>query len=74
MSVQWICRSNHSKNRKGDHDLGKVFFKLRVTFDGLVSRKKVFSNSIHYIDTHIDVVVEVLEVHSSVDFELCFYE
>ena len=52
----------------------KVFFKLRVTFDRLVSRKKVFSYSIHYIDTHIDVVVKVLEVHSSVDFELCFDE
>ena len=74
MSVQWICRSNHSKNRKGDHNLGKVLFKLRVDFYGLVSRKKVFSDSIHCVETHIDVVVKVLEVHSSVDFELCFYE
>ena len=52
----------------------EVFFKLRVSFDGLVSRKKVLSESIHIIETHIDVVVEVLEVHSSVAFDLCLDE
>ena len=48
----------------------EVFFKLRVSFNGLVSRKKVLSESIHRIETHLDVVVEVLEVQSSVAFEL----
>ena len=43
----------------------KVFFKLRVYFDGLVCRKKVLSESIHGIDTHID---------SSVSFEFCIDE
>ena len=52
----------------------EVLFKLRVSFDGLVSRKKVLSESIHIIETHIDVVVEVLEVRSSVFFELCLDE
>ena len=41
---------------------GKVFFKIRVSFDGLVIRKKVFSKSIHQIETHLDVFVEILEV------------
>ena len=40
----------------------EVFFKLRVYFDGLVTRKKVLSESRHRIETHIDVVVEVLKV------------
>ena len=35
----------------------EVLFKVRVSFDGLVSRNKVFSESIHLIDTYIDVVV-----------------
>ena len=39
----------------------EVFFKLRVFFDGLVSRKKVSSDSSHHNETHLDVVVEVLE-------------
>ena len=39
-----------------------VLFKLRVCFDGLVSRKKIFSKCSHHIDTHLDVVVKVLEV------------
>ena len=47
----------------------KVFFKLRVSFDGLVSSKKVLLESSHRIETHLDVVAEVLEVQSSVDFE-----
>ena len=52
----------------------EVFFKLRVSFDGLVIRKEVFSESIHRIETHLDVVKEVLEIHSSVSFELCLDE
>ena len=37
----------------------------------MVSRKKVFSESSHLIETHLDVVVEVLEFKISVTFELC---
>ena len=48
-----------------------VFFKIRLSFDGLVRRKKVLSESSYCIDTHIDVVVGVLEFHRSVAFELC---
>ena len=51
--------------------LDEVLFKLRVSFDGMVSRKKFFSESIRHIETHLDVVVEVLEFHSSVSFGLC---
>ena len=40
----------------------EVFFKLRVSFDGMVSRKKVFLERSHRIEAHIYVVVEVLEV------------
>ena len=42
----------------------KVFFKLRVSFDGLVIRKEVFSESSHRIETHLDVVKEVIEIIS----------
>ena len=52
----------------------KVFFKIKVYFDGLVIRKIVFSYSSHSIETHIDVVVEVLDVRSSVAFEFCLDE
>ena len=45
-----------------------------MSFDGLVIRKKVFSESSHRIETHLDVVVEVLEFHISVAFELCLDE
>ena len=38
----------------------KVLFKLRVSFDGLVIRKKVFPESIRRIETQIDVSVEVM--------------
>ena len=47
----------------------KIFFKLRVSFDGLVIRKEVFFESIHCIETHLDVVKNVLEIQSSVSFE-----
>ena len=49
----------------------EVFCKLRVSFDGLVTRKEVFSESIHLIVAHIDVVVEVLEIQICVSFEFC---
>ena len=52
----------------------EVFFKLRVSFYGLVSRKKVFSAFSHRNETHIDVVVEVIEVQISVAFGLCIDE
>ena len=52
----------------------ELFFKRRVSFDGLVSMKKVFSDSSHRIETHIDVVVEFFEVQSSVSFEICLDE
>ena len=37
----------------------EVFCTLRVSFDGLVTRKEVLSEYIHRIETHVDVVVEV---------------
>ena len=49
----------------------EVFFKLRVSFDGLVIRKKVFKECSHRIDIHIDVFVEVIELYISVAFDLC---
>ena len=49
----------------------KLLFKLRVSFDGLVIRNKVFLESSHRIETHLEVVVEFLEVHISVAFEFC---
>ena len=39
-----------------------------------MTRKKVFSESSHRIETHLDVIVEVLEVQSGVSFELCIDE
>ena len=47
----------------------EVFFKLKVYFDGLEIRKEILFESSHLIDTHIDVVKEVLEIQSSVSFE-----
>ena len=52
----------------------KSFFKLRVSVDGLVIRKKVYSESSHLIERHLDIVIEVLEIQSSVSFELCLDE
>ena len=52
----------------------EVLFKLRVYFDGLVDRKEIFSESSHRIESHLDVVIEVLDIHSSVYFELCLDE
>ena len=42
-----------------------------MSVDGLVTRKKAFSESINHIDKNIDVVVEVLKVRRDVFFELC---
>ena len=52
----------------------EVFFKIIVYFDGIVTRKEVFSESIHRIETHVDVVKEVLDIRISVSFELCLDE
>ena len=52
----------------------EVLFTLRVSFDGMVSSKKVLSEFSHRIETHLDVVVEVLEVQSSVSFDFCLNE
>ena len=71
MSVQGECISERSNNRKGDHDLVWSILQTWSVFDGLVTSKKVFSESIQRIETHLDVIVEVLEVQSSVSFELC---
>ena len=43
-------------------------------FYGLIIRKEVFSESCHLIETHLDVVVEVLDIQISVSFEFCIYE
>ena len=49
----------------------KVLFKIRMSFDGLVSINKVLLESSHRIETHIDMFVEFLEVQSSSSFEFC---
>ena len=48
----------------------EVFFKLRVSFDVLVMRKKIFLESSNCIETNIDVFVEVLEVQRSAFLEI----
>ena len=52
----------------------EVWLKIRVSVDGLVSRNKVFSEYGNFIETHIDVVVEVLEIQISVALKLYFEE
>ena len=47
----------------------EVFCELRVYFDGLVTRKEIFLESSHRIETHMDVFVEDIEIQSSVYFE-----
>ena len=49
----------------------EVFVKIIVSFDGMLIRKEVFSESTHFIEGHLDVVIEVINIHSSVSFELC---
>ena len=46
-----------------------LFFKLRMYFDGLITRKEVFSESINRIEAHLDVVVIFFEIQSNVSFE-----
>ena len=43
-------------------------------FDVLVIRKKVFTKFSHYIETYIDVIIEVFKVKSSVAFEFSLDE
>ena len=47
-----------------------VYFKISVLIGGQVIRKELFSESSHRIDIHIDVVIEILDIQSSVSFEL----
>ena len=49
----------------------EVSCKLIVSVYGLVIRKKKLSESSNRINIHLDVVVEVLEVQSSVYFDFC---
>ena len=46
----------------------ELFCKLRVSFDGLVTSKKVFLESSHHIEPHIDVVIEFINVKRSGSF------
>ena len=52
----------------------EVFFKLKVYFDGMITRKEVFSDSSHRIESILDVVIEVIEIQISVSFEFCLDE
>ena len=52
----------------------KALFKLRIAFDGLVIMKKAYLESSHLIETHLDMVVEVIEIQISVSFEFCLDE
>ena len=47
----------------------KVLFKLIFSFDGMVIRKELLSESSYRIERHLDVVIEILEIQSSVSFE-----
>ena len=49
----------------------EILFKIIMSFDELVSRKKVLLESIQLIERQFGVFVEVFEVHSSVSFEFC---
>ena len=46
----------------------EVFYNLGVSFDGLVTSKKVFLESSHHIEPHIDVVIEFINVKRSGSF------
>ena len=52
----------------------KALFKFGVSFDVQVIRKKVYLESSRRIDKHLDVVIEVPEIQSSVSFEFCIDE
>ena len=49
----------------------EVFFKLRVSFGGLVTMKEVILDYIHRVEAHLDVVIEVLDMQRSVSFDFC---
>ena len=40
----------------------EVFFIMRMSFDGLVTRKEVFLEFSNRIEAHIDVVIKVIEI------------
>ena len=46
-----------------------VFFKIIVLLDGQEIRKEMFSEFSYHIESHLDVVIEILEIQSSVSFE-----
>ena len=48
-----------------------MLVKLGVSFDGILISKDFLLESIQCIETHLDVVVEVLEVQSGVSFDFC---
>ena len=52
----------------------EVLLELVVSSYGLVVKKKIFLGYTHSIEKHIYVVVEALEVHISVSFEICLDE
>ena len=47
-----------------------VFFKIIVLINGQETRKEVFSEFSYRIERHLDVVIEILDIQSSVSFEL----
>ena len=52
----------------------ELLLKPRLSFDRLLSINEVLLGSIHRIETHIDVVVEFLEVYIRVAFGFCLNE
>ena len=46
----------------------ELIFKIRVSFDGLVIRKKVLFYSVRSIEIHLGLFVEIIEVQISVYF------
>ena len=74
VSVQGKFISGHSRIRKGYRDLGQSIIQTQSVFGGLVIRREVLSESSHRIETHLDVVKEIIEIQSSVSFELCLDE
>ena len=46
-----------------------VFFKIIFLLDGQEIRKEVFFEFSYRIERHLDVVIEILEIQSSVSFE-----
>ena len=60
----------NSNNSKGQKIWNEVLAKIRVSSYGMVRSKEFFSESIHCIEAHLDMIAEILEVHSSVSFEL----